>query len=473
MKSSHKRWFSLAVRWGIAIAGITYVLWNIPLRDRVRVLSPSSDLQSVQVHGDAIDAQETFVVGDDQRQVPREALWTMPDRKAVQLPYGPGRETEKWTLLGLRPIPGDANRAAAELLVQHPKTREIRRVPPAAALESTPIRVNFPLVERGVSRMVREADWIYLAAAILLLPLSYLLTSYRWHVLLEAQGIHIGMARTFVINMVGAFYNSIMLGSTGGDLVKAYYASKHTTHRTRAVLTVIIDRVIGLLALLLLGGTMAAIQWHIAECRQVALVAGGVLAMTFVGAVVFYQPTLHRMTGLDWLLKKLPMQQQVTKAVDAMHTYGRRPGVVLWAFACSFPVHVISILSATMAGQAFHLPLDFAYYWVVVPVIALVGAIPISPQGAGVMEFFAVQLTKHRGVSNAQALALVMSIRLIQILWNLVAGVFVLRGGFHAPTAAEQNELEVDAPETPAGQPAPADAPVGDPSVPLRDVSAG
>src|SRR5690606_18844377 len=121
-----------------------------------------------------------------------------------------------------------------------------------------PINVTYPLVEVGVTRMVREADWSFLAAAILLLPLSYLLTSYRWHVLLAAQGINIGMARTFVINMVGAFYNSFMPGSTGGDLAKAYYASKYTKDRTRAVLTVLVDRIIGLLALLVLGGVMAA-----------------------------------------------------------------------------------------------------------------------------------------------------------------------------------------------------------------------
>ena len=48
--------------------------------------------------------------------------------------------------------------------------------------------------------------------------------------------------------------------------------------------------------------------------------------------------------------------------------------------------------------------LDELYYWAVVPVIALVGAIPISPQGAGVMEFFTVLLTKGQGVTVSQAM---------------------------------------------------------------------
>src|SRR6188768_2842053 len=129
-----------------------------------------------------------------------------------------------------------------------------------------------------------------------------------------------------------------------------------------------------------------------------------------------------------------------------MEMYGRRPLSVIAAFTLAFPVHVAAILSATMAGKAFDLPLNPAYYWAVVPVVALVGAIPISPQGAGVMEFFAVELTRRHGVSIGQAFALTMSIRLVQIIWNLAAGVFVFRGGYHAPTEKEQEAMESDAP---------------------------
>jgi hypothetical protein len=146
-----------------------------------------------------------------------------------------------------------------------------------------------------------------------------------------------------------------------------------------------------------------------------------------------------------------------------MEVYGHRPLPVVAATLVSFPVHAMSILSASFAGMAFRLPLGMFYYWVVVPVVALVGAIPISPQGAGVMEFFAVQLTKRQGATISQAFILTMSIRLLAMFWNLVAGLFVLRGGYHSPTVKEQEELETDesaaessnapTPITPSGAP--------------------
>src|SRR5215470_15487628 len=122
----------------------------------------------------------------------------------------------------------------------------------------------------------------------------------------------------------------------------------------------------------------------------------------------------------------------------------------------TFPVHFTVIVSAMFIGTAFNLPLPLMYYWAAVPVIVLVGSIPISPQGAGVMEILALQLTRVYGTNPEQAVAWTMCIRLIQVLWNLTGGLFVFRGNYHPPTALEQNE--VDRADVPNPLPAPGKA---------------
>jgi uncharacterized membrane protein YbhN (UPF0104 family) len=217
-----------------------------------------------------------------------------------------------------------------------------------------------------------------------------------------------------------------------------------TPHRTRAVMSVLVDRAVGLLALIIVGGTTAAFQWQLIESRNVSIAAAVICLGVVAGMTVFYNPTLHRLSGLDFFLKKLPMQKQVRGAVDAMHRYGKRPGLALWALVVSFPVHGAVITSAMLSGMAFGLPLHWEFYWVCVPVIVLAGAMPLSPQGAGVMEGFAVLLTRGQGVTVSQAFALTMSIRVVQILWNLAGGLFVLRGNFHAPSDGEKQEIDPD-----------------------------
>ena len=75
---------------------------------------------------------------------------------------------------------------------------------------------------------LRVSGLSLLLLAIIIFPLTYILTSFRWHELLKALDIHIGLMRTFTLNMVGAFYNTFMPGSTGGDVLKAIYVSRQT-----------------------------------------------------------------------------------------------------------------------------------------------------------------------------------------------------------------------------------------------------
>jgi uncharacterized membrane protein YbhN (UPF0104 family) len=212
---------------------------------------------------------------------------------------------------------------------------------------------------------------------------------------------------------------------------------------------VLVDRVIGLLALVIMGGVMAAYQYATGgpndpaahACGKIALMSLLIVFASLAGALLIYKPTLRRISGLDWILARLPRQKQVRNAIETLELYARHKWLVVKSIVVTFPVHITVVLSAMLAGKAFGLTLSPLYYFVAVPVIVLVGSIPISPQGAGVMEYFAILLTQKQGATVSQAFALTMSIRMVQILWNLTGGVFVFRGGYHQPTEAEQREV--------------------------------
>ncbi|HEX4123560.1 MAG TPA: lysylphosphatidylglycerol synthase transmembrane domain-containing protein [Tepidisphaeraceae bacterium] len=443
MKSRILSWGKFILRWGIAVVGVAWVLMHTSFQDRVLLLDRHDLPVSERVYRDATDSDSRFLVSDpDSSQkhwVSRDQLWTRPDRRSVAVQLSPGH-SESARFLAYHPQ-GD------KLDVQFASSNHGTIISASKVVGGYHVAVPYPLVDIGLDRLVLNARLRLLLAALLVLPVTYLITSLRWHWLLGAMEIYLSWPRTFVLNMVGSFYNTFMPGSTGGDLIRAYYAAKHTTHRIRAVLSVLVDRGIGLLALIILGGVMATGQLSVLDCRRVAVGCAAILSLTAVGLFVFYHPGLRRRIGLDWLLRKLPMQRQVTHLVEALELYGKRGKTILGSLLISFPVHMTVIVSATLAGFAFGLKMPVLYYWVCVPVIVLVGAIPISPQGAGVMELFAVELTKRQGITVSQAFALAMSIRVGAMFWNLVAGLFVLRGGYHPPTKQEEEGLETDEPD--------------------------
>ena len=447
MKSRAGRLVGQLVRWTIAVIGVAWVVSNLHLRDRVLALDERNLPVEHTLTQPAAENASQFEIDTSAGPVwiDRARVVNGPDRKTVLLKG----DTSPRPLLGMR-LSGDINNhpTATELLVRDPDGSG-RFVSPLAVQGGFTLDVPQPRVLQGIGAMVRQANPWLLVMALLVAPLNYLFTTLRWNRLLAGLGVGITMGRTFVLNMVGAFYNTFMPGSTGGDVLKAYYAAKQTADRkTAAVMSVIIDRILGLLALIILGGLVATYQYASSpvktdpvarSCKHVALFAGASLLATAVGLLLFYLPLTRRVIAR--IAGKSRVYDKLRKVMDVMHLYRRQSGLIVWAIVITFPVHLCAILSALMAGKAFGLPISAEYYFIVVPVVVLVGAIPISPQGVGVMEGFAYYLTRPQGATLNQALALTMSIRMVAIFWNLVGGIFVLKGGFHAPTESERQEV--------------------------------
>lgn len=446
--------FRFVLRWTIAVVGVVWVISQIHLDDRVRVLDEQNiPFEAVLDRAPEGEASSQFEYRDPAtgqiKTVGRDRLVSSPDRKTVKLV---GKD-QPVPLLGVVLARHTKTPTVERLLVQDAGTQRGVFVPPDATSDYE-LDVPNPLIERGAATMVREADGKLLLASVAVLPLTYIFTTFRWQRLLAALGIVLPLSRTFVLNMVGCFYSTFMPGSTGGDVLKAYYAAKAApSRRTGAVMSVIVDRGLGLLALIMLGGVMAAIQYAMAPdksdrvaraCLHVSIIAVALLGATLAASVVIYWRGLRHTLGLNLLLTRLPMQPRIQKIVDVVRLYRQRPLLIVWAIFFTLPVHATVVVSAMLAGNAFGLPISNAYYFTVVPVVVLVGAIPISPQGVGVMEAFAFYLTKQQGATVNQALALTMSIRLVQMFWNLSGGLFVLRGGYHTPTEKEQAELEAE-----------------------------
>ncbi len=472
MKTSVKKWIRFALRWGVAAAGIWWVVSNLTLYDRVWYLDENQRPVSARLARPAGEDAAEYMILDpatgEPRTVPASDVINSADADHKRLTIDGGDGTIRHVeLLGMRLI-GDINhnpKVAALLVASGPHSRG-EWISPEQVQGGFTLHVPRPRVEPGLISMAAKANGWLLALAMAVMPLTFIITSYRWWQLCKALDIRMTLSRAFALNMVGAFYNTFLVGVTGGDLLKAYYASKQTPHRARAVMSVLVDRVIGLVALILLGGAMAAWQWvslpaadpTARMCRRVALLCGLILLSMAGGLLVYFHPVTRRLFGLDFILKRLPMQHHVQSVLHVFESYRRKPLLVIWAILVSFPVHVVSIIGATLAGKAFGLPLSVGYYFVVVPVAVLVASVPISPQGAGVMEFFTFSLTEKQGATVAEALALTMSIRFLQILWNLTGGIFVLRGGYHTPSIEEARDLESQTDDCPA---APAAAPAG------------
>jgi uncharacterized membrane protein YbhN (UPF0104 family) len=146
------------------------------------------------------------------------------------------------------------------------------------------------------------------ALSILLMGLVLAVGVYRWRTVLRVHGLHLSSGRATEISIVAHFFNSFLLGSTGGDLMKAFYAARETHHKkTEAVVTVFVDRLVGLWAMLLFACLMMlpnlSLLFQHAKLRSVALI---ILMMsagcTVLLVLAFWGGVSKRWSGArEWL----------------------------------------------------------------------------------------------------------------------------------------------------------------------------
>ncbi len=106
-----------------------------------------------------------------------------------------------------------------------------------------------------------EVLWPWMIGAILLTVVGTLLSFLRWYFLVKAQELPFTMFDALRLGLIGTFFNFLIPGAVGGDLVKAALIAREQSKRLIAVSTIVVDRIVGLLGLLVLTGLIAIFWW--------------------------------------------------------------------------------------------------------------------------------------------------------------------------------------------------------------------
>ncbi|MEX0655747.1 MAG: lysylphosphatidylglycerol synthase transmembrane domain-containing protein [Phycisphaeraceae bacterium] len=303
----------------------------------------------------------------------------------------------------------------------------------------------------GVVTTLAGARWSLLGVGVLLVGALPVLQAFRWLVLLRSQGLDPGPMKTFKLTLVGLFFNFCMPGMTGGDLVKAYYAAKGSGHRGAAVMSVVFDRVTGLVSIVLLAGLVGLLMLGEPAVRSLTVGVWAGLALLAIGAGTYFSARVRRRVGVDWLQRKLGPDNLLTRIDQAAFAYRRQPVAVLTAVGLSLPAHLAQMTATALAGWALGIDLSLGVLLTVLPVVFFIGALPITYQGLGVMEGVAIALLAGvalpgaSGVTVNQVVGMLLLGRVYLLVYGLLGALVVLRGDIHMfPQAVAADAADTD-----------------------------
>ncbi len=286
-----------------------------------------------------------------------------------------------------------------------------------------------------ISATLKTVEVSWLIAAFLTFKVAILLGSYRWQILIRAHNIKVTYRQAVGLNYLGLFFNNFMLSLTGGDVVKAYYASKLSSEkRAESATVVFLDRLIGLSGLLVLG--LVAVLFSIGDegmRSALVIILAAVLVFVTLGLLAFSR-TLAR--KLEKYTGRRGIREILRKVYNAIHFYRSKKGVLVQAFGLSLLVWSSLILVNLLLAKGLGMELPPRYYFVFIPVISIISSIPITIAGWGLREQMYVQFFGPVGVDAGIAVSLSIVFALTMLLWSLVGGVLC---ALHLPKFTAQD----------------------------------
>ena len=277
---------------------------------------------------------------------------------------------------------------------------------------------------------VRSVEPWPLAISVLAVGVAIGIGVVRWRVLLTATGFNLSAGRAAEISFVAHFFNSFMLGTVGGDVMKAYYAARETHHRkTEAVVTVLVDRVIGLWAMLVFAAIMVLPNWHL--FRQTGLrTIMAVMLITTVAATGFVFIAFRGGVSKRWAsardaLRRLPKGEWLERLLDACRAYGKAPRALCAAFTFSMVANLLCVTQFWVLARGLKLEVSFVELCLIVPTVVCIAALPISPSGIGVRENLFVQMLAIPAIGAHATPALSLSLLALagSLFWSLIGGI--------------------------------------------------
>jgi hypothetical protein len=319
----------------------------------------------------------------------------------------------------------------------------IRRLPPDEIARDAQ---GAPLIEYGLRSAWGRSDRVYLLLALVVfLPVTFIL-AVRTRLLLMVQDIRIGVWESVKLSFAGNFLNfAAPLGSTGGDVFKAYYFSLHTTHKTEAVTTVFIDRVIGMLGLVLVVAGAAVLSPSNSPLAKFRWYSLGILATAAVGAAVYLAPVWRRvLRSAPALLERLPMSDHLRRIDRTARALARRPLTIVAAFALTVVLQAIAVASYCLVALALGLHntlTDLAEHYIEFYAYfatgSIVQALPGPPQGLGTVELAFKYFFAPYG-SASQIVCMALAIRVVTLAASLPGLLVTLTGAYRPRPGLEQ-----------------------------------
>ncbi|MEP7307107.1 MAG: lysylphosphatidylglycerol synthase transmembrane domain-containing protein [Acidobacteriota bacterium] len=239
-------------------------------------------------------------------------------------------------------------------------------------------------------KSARQASLPWMLVALAVYAVNVLASTWRWQLLLDAQGIQVRSRFLLGSLLVALFFNNFLPSNIGGDVIRIRDTARPAGSKTLATAVVLMDRVLGLMGLVLVAAFSATVTG--ASHRPGMQMWPMWLWVGFLAGAAASAPALLAPAGFGRLLQPLAVfhPQWVTERIDTVTSvlsrFRDRPVALASCFGGAVLVQASMVVFFFFVTYALHLHLTFWDLAVIVPLSFIVQMLPVSLNGFGVRE---------------------------------------------------------------------------------------
>ncbi len=234
-----------------------------------------------------------------------------------------------------------------------------------------------------------------------------LLLGLRLWTIMMAQHLNVTLKEAIYLTFIGQFFSNFLPTANGGDIVKAYYASKKTGKKIHSVACILMDRLLGTFTLILM---VFVVSFFVKVTRVnkplTTFLLVALLASFAIFTVLFSRRVAKKVPFLGFISRVFNAEGKMKGLYDIIYNYKKHPKLLLNAMGISFLLQAIMFFAVYLITKSLKFSISLGLVFLLMPIISTAAMAP-SINGLGVREgSFVIFFGPFIGKEGAFALSL-------------------------------------------------------------------